>query len=231
MTLNLLELSDYTLAPAGSGKGISDFHFTLNPGDVYLVDSSHPDDAGLFMRALATLVRPVKGLYTFMGRRHDLRRYEDMLCCKQKIGYVAPDAALISNLTIRQNLMLQRFYHEEQLNIDLAGNVLEMCVDFGIADKLDLRPAGLHPMEVQAAIIIREITKQPAFLLLNQPEDYVGHARYDLMVQMFNQLMGDRVPMVLLSHDQHLVEHYVNHKVLITDGSLASVSIKASLDQ
>lgn len=229
--MNLLELSDYTLAPAGSGNGISGFYFTLNPGDVCLIDSPQPDDANLFMRALATLVRPVKGVYTFMGRKHDLRRYEDMLCCKQKIGYVAPDAALISNLTIRQNLMLQRFYHEEQLDIDLAQNVLDMCVDFGIADKLDLRPAGLRPMEVQAAIIIREITKQPAFLLLGQPEDYVEHTRYDLMVQIFNQLVADRVPMVLRSHDQLLVRRYANRKVLITNGSLISVPIEASQDQ
>ncbi len=230
MTLHLLELSNYTLAARGLGDGIDGFYFSLNPGDVCVIDSQNPDDAHLFLRALATLVRPVKGIYTFMGRKHNLRRYEDMLCCKQKIGYVAPDAALISNLTVRQNLMLQRYYHEETLNIDLEKEVFDLCQAFGIADKLDKRPAVLQPMEVQAAIIVREVTKKPAFMLLGQPEDFVGHAKYKLIVEMFNRLVADRVPMVLLSYDRRLVRRYVNRKVLITNGSLTTVTVKEVQD-
>lgn len=226
MSGNLLELTDYTLAASGSGFGINGFYFSLNPGDVCAIDSPNPDDAHLFMRALATLVRPLTGTYTFMGHSHDLRHYEDMLCCKQKIGYVAPDAALISNLTVRQNLMLQRYYHEERLDIDLEKEVFDLCTAFGIADKLDKRPATLHAMEVQAAIIVREVTKKPVFLLLGQPEDFVGHAKYDLIVDMFNRLVADRVPMVLLTYDRRLVRRYVNRKILITNGSLTSVAVK-----
>lgn len=230
MTINLLELSEYTLAPTGAGYGINGFYFTLNPGDVCVIDSQSPDDAHLFLRALATLVRPVKGIYTFMGQSHDLRRYEDMLCCKQKIGYVAPDAALISNLTIRQNLMLQRYYSEDLLNIDLDQHVYDLCDSFGIATKLHLRPSNLHPMEIQAAIIIREITKKPSFLLLGHPEDFVGHAKYELIVEMLNQLVSERVPLVMLSYDRRIVRRYVNRKILITKGSLTTVAVKELQD-
>ena len=41
-----------------------------------------------------------------MAERKDLKAYRDMLPCKQKIGYIAPDAALISNLTLRQNILV-----------------------------------------------------------------------------------------------------------------------------
>jgi len=226
MTMYLIELSDYTLAAKGSGHGINGFYFALSAGDVCAIDSHNPDDAHTFLRALATLVSPIKGTYRFKGRKHNLRRYGDMLSCKQKIGYVAPDAALISNLTVRQNLLLQRYYHENEINIELQDEVFNLCRAFGIADKLDKRPAGLNPMEIQAAIVVRELTKKPEVLLLDQPEDFVGHAKFSLMTEIFNQMIDDRLPVVFLSYDRRLVQRYANRKVLITNGSLTTVSIK-----
>ncbi|MBI5895769.1 MAG: ATP-binding cassette domain-containing protein, partial [Desulfobacterales bacterium] len=176
MSSHLIELSDYSLAAVGSGSGIQGFDFALDPGDVCAIDSQHADDAHSFLRALATMIRPQKGDYFFKGQKQDLRRYQEMLACKMQIGYVARDTTLISNLTVRQNLLLQRYYHENQLAIDLAAEVLALCETFGIHEKLDRRPSGLNAMETQAAIVIREISKKPAVMLLGQPEDFIGHA-------------------------------------------------------
>jgi ABC-type molybdate transport system ATPase subunit len=226
--MNLIELSDYTLAAVGSGSGIQGFYFTLGPGDVCAIDSQHPDDAHIFLRALAGMIRPLKGDYFFKRQKRDLHRYGEMLDCKKQIGYVARDATLISNLTIRQNLLLQRYYHENSLGIDLGEEVLALCATFGILEKLDQRPSALNAMEIQAAIIIREVSKKPAVLLLGQPEDFIGHAKFELTVQIFNQLIADRLPIVFLSFDRRLVRRFANRKVMITNGSLTTVSVKDS---
>ena len=63
----LLELNHYVLAPIGNGKGIGEFHFDLNQGDICFVNAGMADDANLFLRALATLVRPERGTYEFKG--------------------------------------------------------------------------------------------------------------------------------------------------------------------
>ncbi|MBT8342906.1 MAG: hypothetical protein HKP58_03380 [Desulfatitalea sp.] len=224
--MNMIEISDYALPAIGSGVGLSGVYLALGHGDVYAIDSRNADDAHTLLRALATLIRPLTGVYRFKGRTHDLRKYGDMLCCKRLIGYVAPDAALISNLNVRQNLLLQRYYYENRLDIDLDASVLSLCDDFGIADKLDQRPAGLNAMEIQAAIIIRELTKRPEILLLDQPENFIGHAKFDLMVEIFNQLIDDRLPIVFLSHDKRLVRRFANKKILITNGTLTTVILK-----
>ena len=228
MSSHLIKLSDYSLAAVGSGSGIQGFNFALAPGDVCAIDSQYADDAHIFLRALAGMTRPLKGNYFFKGKPRDLRRYEEMLDCKKQIGYVARDTALISNLTVRQNLLLQRYYHENRISIDLAADVLALCKTFGIHEKLDRRPAGLNAMETQAAIIIREISKKPSVLLLGQPEDFIGHAKFDLMTQIFNQLIGERLPIVFLSFDRRLARRFANRKVIISDGALTTVAFKAS---
>ena len=224
--MHVLQLQNYTLAPRGAGDGIENAAFTLDEGDVCAVESTHPDDAQLFLKALATLIRPLEGVYIFRGRSHDLKNYNAMLACKKKIGYVARDAALISNLSIRQNLLLQRQYNENQIDIDLDAKVLALCDDFGLIEKLDKRPSELNTMEIQAAIVIRELTKRAEMMLLSQPEDFIGHAKYELLVTLFNTLIEERLPIVLLSYDQRLLEGFANRRVTISNGSLRVENIE-----
>ena len=228
--MHLLELKDYTLAPRGAGDGIENATFTLDEGDVCAVESAHPDDAQLFLRALATLVHPLEGSYIFSGRSYNLADYSAMLSCKKRIGYVARDAALISNLSLRQNLLLQRQYYENRLDIDLNSRTLSLCDQFGLTEKLDKRPSELNTMEIQAGIVIRELTKHAKMLLLSQPEDFIGHAKYELLVTLFNALIEARLPIVFLSYDKRLVESFANRRVLISNGALHIADIQVDLE-
>ena len=226
--MHLLELSDYSLAPGGSGSGIYGFYLAVDSGDVCAVDAATADDAHRFLRALATLVRPLKGTYRFKGKVVDLKNHRDTLKCKRRIGYVAPDAALISNITVRQNLLLNKYYFLNDLTAALDENACALCDAFGISEQLDKRPAALNIMESQAAIVIRELCKKPDILLLNRPEDFLGHARFDLLTRLFNQWVDLKLPVVLWTHDKRLIRRYANRKILITNGSLTSLTIKRS---
>ncbi len=224
----IIELSNYTLAPAGSGQGINNFYFSLKKGDVCAIDTQNPDDARAFLRALASLVYPVRGIYRFKGKRKNLKAYRDMLPCKKKIGYIAPDASLISNLTLRQNILIYRYYSENDLSINVDDKIKTLCNTSRIADKLDHRPSELNKMEVQMAIVIREISKNPEILLLDRPEDFIGHANFDILVQLFKDWIDDAKPVVFLSYDRRLVRRFANRKILITNGDLTTVEVKWS---
>lgn len=224
----LLELSDYTLAPAGSGQGINNFYFSLRKGDVCAIDTQNPDDARSFLRALASLVYPVKGSYRFMGERMDLKAYAELLPCKQKIGYIAPDAALMSNLTLRQNILFHRYYFENDLAINVDDKICALCDTSQISEKLDQRPSDLNKMEVQMAIVLREVSKRPDILLLDRPEDFIGHANFDMLVHLFKEWIANGKPVVFLSYDRRLIRRFANRKILITSGSLTTVEVKWS---
>lgn len=226
--MHLLELTHYTLAARGTGDGLSDVAFTLDEGDVCAVESANPDDAHLFLKALTTLIRPIRGNYIFKGKSHDLRNYREMLGCKKKIGYVSRDAALISNLSLRENLLLQRHYYENRFDIDLEAEVLSLCSDFELTEKLDKRPSELNTMETQAAIVIRELSKKAEMLLLSQPEDFIGHAKFDLLITLFNQLIDTHLPIVFLSYDQRLVDRFANRHVMISNGALNDAAADAA---
>ncbi len=225
----VIEMSDYALPPLGSGDGIREFHFALSQGDICAVEAPKPDDGHLFLRTVATLICPRKGTYRFMEKELNLRNYRELLSCKRRIGYIASDAALISNLTIRQNLLLHRYYFENDLSIDLDDQVSHLCDALGVYQKLDRRPANLNSMERQMAIVIREISKNPDVLLLERPEDFVGHARFDMLVKLFNDWIDQHKPVVFVSTDRRLISRFANRRILIANGSLAMTSTKRPL--
>lgn len=222
----LIQISDYTLAPIGSGEGLNGIHFSLSRGDVCAVESQNPDDTHLFMRALATLIRPSKGTYYYEGIRIDLSDPRASMGCKRKIGYIAPDAALISNLTIRQNLLLVQYYFSNDLTIDLNEKQNHLCRSFGIDTKLDKRPAELNNREIQAAVVIREVFKKPELLLLINPEEYIGHEKFDLMTQLFNDWTAASKPVVFHSYDRRLVRRYAKSKIIISNDTLSTIDMK-----
>lgn len=221
----IVGLSGYVLGTVGSGKDIGPIDFNLSAGDVCTIEAPNPDDGRALLKALATLLRPMRGSYTFLGRTRDLAHHREALSCKQKIGYAARDAALISNLSIRQNLLLMRYYFENALNIALHPEIVDLCRVFGIIEKLDRQPSDLDAMENRTVLLIRELAKRPAVFLFDQPEDFLGHAGYEALLRIFRQLIDQRIPIVFLSYDQRLAARFANRRITIGDGALAATSI------
>ena len=220
----LIELSDYSLPATGSGSGLKNIYFAVSGGDVCFIQSESINDAHLFLKALATLVRPYNGTYRYMGETLDFSDYRKLLPFKKKIGYIGQDAAMISNRTIRENLLLLRYYFENSLSLELDKNVVQLCNLFDLQDKLDIRPGELRPVELRTAIAIRELAKSLDILLLERPEDYFGHSKLDLFNQILKANIEQGHAVVFSSNDQNFIEAFSNRKIRIADGTLTKIS-------
>lgn len=220
----LIEISDYSLPATGSGSGLQNVYFTLSGGDVCFVQSDSIDDTNIFLKALATLAWPENGTYRYKGEAVDFCDYRNLLPIKKKISYIGPDASMISNKTIYENLLLLRSYFENSLSLTLDENTIKLCRTFQLENKLNLRPGELRPVELRTAVAVRELTKSFDILLIERPEDYIGHSNLDL----FNEILKDNLmqghAVVFTSNNRDFIETFANRKVLIADGTLTIVT-------
>ena len=221
--MQLIELSDYTLLPIGTGNGLNGFYFSLSEGDICSIDTDSPDDAHLLLRAVAMLDHAASGTYRFMGKKINFSDHRNLLSYKKKIGYVAIDASMISNMSIRENLLLMRYYFENSFFLDLSDNVKNLCAVFDIDDKLDMRPGKLRPTELRSAIVIRELAKSPDILLFERPEDFIRHEKFDLFVKLLKEMLLSGLPVVFISYDADFVKEFSNTKIIISNGNLTTV--------
>lgn len=221
--MKLIELSDYTLSPIGQGNGLNRFYFDLSKGDACSIQADLPDDAHLLLKAIAMLEHPTEGAYRFMGEKINFSDHRNLLPYKKKIGYVAADASMISNMSIRENLLLMRYYFEDSLSIDIDDNVKNLCTVFDIYDKLDMRPGELRPTELRSAIVIRELAKSPDMLLFERPEDFIRHEKFDLFVKLLKEMLLSGLPVVFISYHTNFIKEFSNRHILISGGNLTTV--------
>lgn len=221
--MKLIELSDYTLSPIGTGNGLNRFCFGLSKGDVYSIQADLPDDAHLLLKAIAMLEHPTEGAYRFMGEKINFSDHRNLLPYKKKIGYITTDASMISNMSIRENLLLMRYYFENSFFLDLSDNVKNLCAVFDIYDKLDMRPGKLRPTELRSAITIRELAKQPDVLLFERPEDFIRHEKFDLFVKLLKEMLLAGLPVVFISYHTDFVKEFSKREILISGGNLTTV--------
>jgi ABC-type lipoprotein export system ATPase subunit len=102
-----------------------------------------------------------------------------------------------------------------------------LCRQFNIEDKLDLRPADLDPTELRAAITIRELTKSPTLLLLEQPEWFVGQRRFGPFTETMGQLIGPSCSIVLSTSDEAFAARFSNRTIRISGGEVSTADFFA----
>ena len=214
----IVELREYAHAPTGRGKGLQKFSFSLEPGDAYGLYADRIDDAHLFLRALATLEPPEEGTYSFRGEVLDFSSSRTLLPIRSKIGYLAFDAALIGNRSLRTNLLLGRYYHENRLNLELSDEVLSLCRLFGIEDKLDLRPSQVAPEDARAVVIIREITKGAEVFLVEQVFMFLARPIIDKYIEMMRNVIDSGIPCVFYAGMPEVDRLLKKREIHIRDG-------------
>lgn len=218
--MSFIELSNYSLSPKGTGAGLHGFDFDLSRGDVCSIYSDSPDDACLFLKALATLAYPSNGTYQFDGKQLDFLDYRKLLGVKKDIGYIACDSAMLSNRSVRDNLMFMRYYYENSHSISLDYETEKLCRDFGLINKLDTQAANVDPFFIKMAITIREFAKASKLLLIERPEEVIGHNKFALFIDVLQDKLISKIPLVFFSYNVEFTEKFSNRSVRILNGVL-----------
>ena len=127
---------------------------------------------------------------------------------------------MVSNLTVRQNLLLARAYFENRLDLDLHDDVKELCSQFQLAEKLDLRPTVLSPLDIRAAILIREVTKPLQLFIMDSPEALIGQPGFSSLVAKLEQMVTAGLPFVLVCENDELRARLTTQTIRISPGGL-----------
>jgi len=198
----------------------------IHSGEIVVLDAASPADGSHLLRILATLSSPESGRYRFNGNIVALNDYRRCLSVKRRIGYVAADAAMISNRTIRENLLLSRFYYENDLFIDLDETMTRLCTQAGLHAKLHCRPSELSDGELLKAIMIREIGKYPAVMLIDRPENFMTLTGDDRLFNHLKNMVHSGTAAVFLSLNRQ-VNEIANRRLSLAGNGLRERVIAA----
>lgn len=215
----IIEIRKLIMAHAGPGDHAEANQLMIHQKDMVSIDGDALFDVRHLLRVLATLDQPVLGEYRFKGMPVDLSSYQQCLAVKRQIGYVAADAAMISNRTLKENLLLMRYYHENDLRIDLDETVRCLCNAAGLTHKLDQRPATLSGIELLKAIAVREFSKMPAVMLMEFPEHFMQIQQRDAFFLYLKKMIRLDSAVVFFTKNSKLLG-LANRRLMLAGGTI-----------
>ena len=219
-----IEIKDLVMTATGTSISYGTERLTVARGDIIAIDTDAPVDGRHLLRILATLERPQGGQYRFNGMPVDLDNYRQCLTIKRRIGYVAADAAMISNRTIRENLLLTRYYYENDMTIDIDETMQALCADAGMSNKLNRRPSELNDGELLKAITIREMGKKPVLIVVDRPENFIEITEMDGIFNHLKNMVQLGTSVVFLSQNRNMTD-LANRKLILSDGMIRTTSV------
>ena len=218
--MTLVELTNYSFESRKSGQPFRPFDFSLTNGDVVSISTDSAEDALSFLKVMATLIPPLTGEYRYMQALLDFSNHRKLLEIKKNIGFITSHTALISNRSVRENLLLQRAYYTNSLSNKLDPQAQALCDLFAIENKLELRPADLTEHDYRCAVAVRELTKSPTVLLMGCPEKYIGIANMEAFNDILFDMLGGELGIVFLSEYKNFIETFSKRELVISEGTL-----------
>ncbi|TNE73652.1 LPS export ABC transporter ATP-binding protein [bacterium] len=135
------------------------------------------------------------------------------------IGYLAQEASVFRNLTVRQNLesILEFFKLKKQEIRERADKLIE---EFSLQKVVNTKGYSLSGGERRRTEIARAIITDPAFLLLDEPFAGVDPIAVEDIQQIVSNLVNRNIGILITDHNVHETLAITNRAYLLFEGKV-----------
>ena len=216
----LLEVRDVAFRYDGKPvlKGCS---FDVSRGERLAIIGASGSGKSTILRLILGILRPDSGTVRFEERDLAGLRVEELNAARQKIGMVFQGAALISSLTVEENLALPLKELTEKPSREIAEIVDAKLGLVGMSKTKEKLPGELSGGMRKRIGVARALVLQPSLILLDEPTsglDPVGSAEIDELILK----LGDETDAacVVVTHNMASAFRIATRMAMLHDGSV-----------
>lgn len=163
-----------------------------------LLDPTGLSSADL-LQICATLLQPTQGEIHLEGKPILFDREIDLLAMRRKIAYFSWATALISNLTLLQNISLGWAYHHNRSMHDTWEEGEKFLNYFRIHDYRNMRPTEVSAEVSRRTMCARELSKNPVLILVDSVIESLSPEGQNLFISRVEKYMRETGSSLLLA--------------------------------
>ena len=175
-----------------------------------------------FLNLVGGLDTPTSGTIRSQGKDVSRMSNEELAVYRRiDVGMIFQSFNLISSLTAMENVALPLLFSGIPKK-QRKKRALEVLRRVGLGERGRHRPLELSGGEQQRVAIARALVNEPEILLTDEPTGNLDSRTSEEIVRMLADLNKDRsITVIMVSHEERLLEKYSNTVVHLQDGKLA----------
>ena len=186
----------------------------------YLVGPSGSGKSTI-IRLITGELRPTSGTVHVNGYSLERIRKKELPFMRRTVGVVFQDFRLIQDMTVYDNVAFaMRVVGAREKDIkERIPYVLELV---GLENKSNRHPNTLSGGEQQRLAIARALVNNPSTIIADEPTGNLDPARAVEIMSLLQEINALGTTMLVVTHEQDLVERFQKRVIVINDGLIAS---------
>ncbi|MBN1646872.1 MAG: ATP-binding cassette domain-containing protein [Spirochaetales bacterium] len=174
-----------------------------------------------FLKAAAGLLIPDYGILKIHGKDFSSFSIKELLSLRRKNGFVFQDAALWSNKTIEENLLLPIQYHYPDVPLEEIRAKIDYWIKrTGFWDTIKGRPAAYSMGERKMISFIRALITEPNILFLDTPSEMLDNAGVSKMLEILHEQKDKNISMIISSQHPEIIRNLADLLIVIDEGKI-----------
>ncbi len=188
-----------------------------------LVTITGPSGCGksTLLKISAGLISPDTGTVYINGVDIFSASRSSLYTMRKEFGFVFQDAALISNLTVFNNIALPLRYHFNLNDDEIEKRVHDVLEGFDLLEIKGQLPAHLSTGQRKLAGFARALVVNPKLIFFDEPVTGIDAIHQQKMIDRLIPLQDDpNITLIMVSHNLDFIKAYADYIALLYAGKL-----------
>jgi len=209
---------------------LKDVNFSVRPGEVHALAGENGAGKSTLMKILQGVYTMDSGSIKVAGEPVEIHSFQDAQ--RHGIGMVFQEFSLIPELTVAQNIFLNREPKNKVGFIadrDSAKRASAVLQSVGIEIDVTAKVSSLSRAYQQLTEIAKAIAADAKILILDEPTASLAKHEVDALFKVLKQLTASGVSIIYISHRMDEIYQICDRITVLRDGNLVAVETLADI--
>jgi putative ABC transport system ATP-binding protein len=200
-------------------KALNDISVSVKKGEFLMIIGKNGSGKSTFLHQLALLDKPDFGeIYIENQKVTNLAEKEKSKLRLNKLGYIFQEYALITELSVLENVMLPAMMIGTTKNAKERAK--QLLKKIGLINKSNRLPSQLSGGEQQKVAIARSLINSPKIIFADEPTANLDTNASKEILNIFKNLnQKDNITIIMVTHEMDELK-YASRKIKLSDGKL-----------
>lgn len=223
---HILELKDISLT-FGDETILDNISMKFPRGRLIAITGPSGCGKSTLLKISAGLVLPDKGKVFIEGNNIFELSRTALFKMRREFAFVFQDAALISNLTVYNNIALPLRHHYNPSEDEINRKVTGILKNIDLEDERDLLPAQLSMGQRKLASFARALIMEPGLIFFDEPISETDAITLEKIINIILPLKDDpEITLIMVSHNLDFIKSSADYIALIYENRLIAYDEK-----